>query len=361
MVEPAEVTFAYDMSVTRIGERPRVTAPFSESAWNALDALGEKVDADLRASDVRLTMGGEPTFVSVDDYQSPEWNTDALGAMKRVRADDLIRRLRARFAPGGLLHYGQGKWYPGEPLPRWAFALYWRRDDVPIWRDDRLIVREAASRAASIEDAQQFAEGVAARAGIMADYVQPIYEDPVDRMLKQGLIPDNFDPSDPKIDDPHERARILKLFDQNIGAPKGFVLPLQRWTAQAKPGWLSEIWRTRRGRLFLVPGDSPLGFRLPLSSLPTSRSGCRLSASGAGRPVRRTPAFDRPAPHSSDPAAGVSWFGRSGGIAAAGAGHFGYAAARGRDNSARRIGHPGAHCALRRSARWPAWCLHAAG
>ena len=214
-------------------------------------------------------MGGEPTFVSVDDYQSPEWNTDALGAMKRVRADDLIRRLRARFAPGGLLHYGQGKWYPGEPLPRWAFALYWRRDGVPIWRDDRLIVREAASRAASIEDAQQFAEGVAARAGIMADYVQPIYEDPVDRMLKQGLIPDNFDPSDPKIDDPHERARILKLFDQNIGAPKGFVLPLQRWTAQAKPGWLSEIWRTRRGRLFLVPGDSPLGFRLPLSSLPT--------------------------------------------------------------------------------------------
>jgi uncharacterized protein (DUF2126 family)/transglutaminase-like putative cysteine protease len=269
MVEPAEVTFAYDMTVTRIGERPRVTAPFSENAWNALDALGEKVDADLRARDVRLTMGGEPTFVSVDDYESPEWNTDALGATKRVRADDLIRRLRARFAPGGLLHYGQGKWYPGEPLPRWAFALYWRRDGVPIWRDERLIVRETPSRAASTADARQFAEGIAARAGIMAEYVQPIYEDPVDRMLKQGLIPDNFDPNDPKIDDPHERARILKLFDQNIGAPKGFVLPLQRWTAQAKPGWLSEIWRTRRGRLFLVPGDSPLGFRLPLSSLPT--------------------------------------------------------------------------------------------
>jgi len=268
MVEPSEVTFSYDMSVTRIGERPRVTAPFSETAWNALDALGEKVDADLAANDVRLTMGGEPTFVSVDDYQSPEWNTDALGAMKRVRADDLVRRLRARFAPGGFLHYGQGKWYPGEPLPRWAFSLYWRRDGVPVWRDDNLIAREAKSRTASIEDAQQFAEGVAARAGIMAEYVQPAYEDPVDRMLKQGLIPDNFDPNDPKIDDPHERARILKLFDQNLGAPKGFVLPLQRWTAQAKPGWLSEVWRTRRGRLFLVPGDSPLGFRLPLQSLP---------------------------------------------------------------------------------------------
>ena len=132
-----------------------------------------------------------------------------------------------------------------------------------------LIAREAAIRNASIGDARRFAEGFAARAGIMADYVQPAYEDPLDRMLKQGLIPDNFDPSDPKIDDPHERARILKLFDSQLGEPKGFVLPLQRWTAHAKPGWLSEIWRTRRGRLFLLPGDSPLGFRLPLQSLPT--------------------------------------------------------------------------------------------
>jgi uncharacterized protein (DUF2126 family) len=268
MVEPAEVSFGYDMSVTRIGERPRVTAPFSQEAWTALDALGEKVDADLKAHDTRLTMGGEPTFVSVDDYQSAEWNTDALGPVKRERADDLIRRLRDRFAPGGLLHYGQGKWYPGEPIPRWAFALYWRRDGVPVWRDEKLITRENAKRAASIADARRFAEGVAARAGIMPDYVQPAYEDPLDRMLKQGLIPDNFDPGDPKIDDPHERARILKLFDSHVGEPKGFVLPLQRWTAQAKPGWLSEIWRTRRGRLFLAPGDSPLGFRLPLSSLP---------------------------------------------------------------------------------------------
>jgi len=268
LVEPAEVHFSFEMTVKRIAEQPRVTAPFSEEAWTALDVLGEKVDADLVAQDVRLTMGGEPTFVSVDDYQSAEWNTAAVGPMKRARADDLIRRLRKRYAPGGLLHYGQGKWYPGEPLPRWAFALYWRRDDVPVWRDESLIAREAADHKPTADDAQRLAEGIAARVGIMADYVQPAYEDPTDRMLKQGLIPENVDPSDPKIDDPRERARILSLFDSHLSEPVGFVLPLHPWTMEAKPRWLSEIWQTRRGRLYLVPGDSPLGFRLPLLSLP---------------------------------------------------------------------------------------------
>jgi uncharacterized protein (DUF2126 family) len=268
VVEPCEVGFSYEMSVARIAENPRVTAPFSDEAWTALDALGEKVDADLAAHDVRLTMGGEPTFVSVDDYQSEEWNTAALGQTKRERADDLIRRLRDRYAPGGLLHYSQGKWYPGEPLPRWAFALYWRRDGVPIWRDASLVAREVPQQDTSLGDAQRFAEGIAARLGIMADYVQPVYEDPADRMIKQGLIPENIDPSDPKIDDPLERARILRLFGVHLGQPAGFVLPLQRWSAQAKPGWLSEVWKTRRDRLYLIPGDSPLGFRLPLQSLP---------------------------------------------------------------------------------------------
>jgi uncharacterized protein (DUF2126 family)/transglutaminase-like putative cysteine protease len=264
LVEPSGVRFSFDMSVKRIAEQPRVTAPFSAEAWSALDALGEKVDADLVAHDVRLTMGGEPTFVSVDDYQSAEWNTAAVGPMKRVRADELIRRLRRRFAPGGLLHYGQGKWYPGEPLPRWAFSLYWRRDGVPVWGDENLIAREAVDHKPTVDDSRRVAERIAAHLGLTVDYVQPAYEDPADRMLKQGLIAENIDASDPKSDDP----RVIGVFDDRCGEPAGFVLPLKRWTAQAKPEWLSEIWQTPRGRLFLVPGDSSLGFRLPLQSLP---------------------------------------------------------------------------------------------
>jgi uncharacterized protein (DUF2126 family) len=261
------------MKVTRIAEQPRVTYPFSDEAWAALDALGAKVDSDLIAHDVRLTMGGEPTFVSVDDYQSAEWNTAALGPAKRVRADDLIRRLRDRFAPGGLLQHGQGKWYPGEPLPRWAFSLYWRRDGKPIWRDATLIAAENETRRVLADDAQRMTEAIAARLGIAPDYIQPAFEDPAERMLKEGELPENIDPADPKIDDPVERDRIMRAFERHLGVPAGYVLPVQRWTAQADaPGWISEIWQTRRRRLFLMPGDSPIGFRLPLNALPHLRA-----------------------------------------------------------------------------------------
>ena len=155
------------MSVARISEAPRVTRPFSDEAWAALDALGERVDKDLRAQDLRLTMGGEPTFVSIDDYQSPEWTIAALGAEKRKRADMLIRKLRDRFALQGLMHYGLGKWYPGEAMPRWAFTLYWRRDGKPLWRDATLIAPEVETHSATADDARALAESIAAGLGVI--------------------------------------------------------------------------------------------------------------------------------------------------------------------------------------------------
>jgi uncharacterized protein (DUF2126 family) len=267
-VEPAKVDFSFEMKIARINEKPRVTFPFSDEAWSALDALGARVDADLTAQDVRLTMGGEPTFVSVDDYQSAEWNTAATGPTKRVIADQLIRRLRDRFAPGGLLHYGQGKWYPGEPLPRWAFSLIWRKDGKPIWQNITLIADEGRAVTPSSDDAHRFSESLAHRLGVPAAHVLPAFEDPADRMLKEGALPPNVDPADPKIDDPIERARIMREFERFLSAPTGYVLPIQRWTAKASAGWISELWKLRRRRLFLVPGDAPIGLRLPLSSLP---------------------------------------------------------------------------------------------
>ena len=262
--EPAETQFFFEMTVTRVSETPRVTRPLSDEAWAALDALGEAVDRDLEAHDVRLTMGGEPTFVSVDDYQSPEWTTAALGEQKRARADELIRRLRERFAPEGLPHYGLGKWYPGEAMPRWAFALHWRRDGKPLWRDAGLIAREGEGAKPTADDARRFAEGVAEKLGVVAARVQPAYEDPVYFLLEEGRLPVNVDVGDPKLFDAAARARIVRTFAKGLGSPAAFILPLRR----DGDAWVSESWDVRREQLFLLPGDLPAGSRLPLSALP---------------------------------------------------------------------------------------------
>ncbi|WP_105428588.1 DUF2126 domain-containing protein [Neorhizobium sp. T6_25] len=265
----AETSFAFDMKVNRVAEHPRITKPFSDESWDALDALGEQVDRVLKAQDVRLTMGGEPTFVSIDDFEAGEWNTDAVGPTKREKADILIRKLRERFAPGGFLHYGQGKWYPGESLPRWTFSLYWRRDGRPIWSNPDLVAEEGRDYGVGEQDSAKLLTGIAAELGIAPDMVVPAYEDPAEWIIKEGSLPDNVDPSNSKLKDPEERNRIARVFERGLTSPSGYVLPVQAWNAQAAgKRWISEKWRTRRGRIFLVPGDSPVGYRLPLGTLP---------------------------------------------------------------------------------------------
>ncbi|WP_312412509.1 transglutaminase family protein [Shinella sp.] len=265
----ANTTFDFTMTVDRVAEHPRITKPFSEESWEALNALGRDVDGVLAANDVRLTMGGEPTFVSIDDFESGEWNTDAVGPTKREKADQLIRRLRQRFAPGGFLHYGQGKWYPGESLPRWTFSLYWRRDGKPIWHNPDMIAEEGSDAAVSEADAAALLGAVAQELGLAPDLVQPAYEDPAEWIIKEGNLPDNVDPSNSKLEDPEERNRIARVFERGLTKPTGHILPVQAWNAKATgKRWISERWQTRRGKIFLVPGDSPVGYRLPLGALP---------------------------------------------------------------------------------------------
>jgi len=269
LASSASVDFDFDMTVSRVAEHPRITKPFSDESWAALNALGLKVDEHLKANDVRLTMGGEPTFVSIDDFEAGEWNTEAIGPTKRGLADTLIRRLRDRFAPGGFLHHGQGKWYPGESLPRWTFSLYWRGDGKPIWSDTELIATEGTETGATRDNAQALLTGIAERLAVEPDKVVPAYEDPTEWLLKEGNLPENVTPQNSKLKDPEERHRIANVFDRGLTEPTSYVLPIQRWQARsAKNGWKSEVWKTRRGHIFLVPGDSAAGYRLPLGSLP---------------------------------------------------------------------------------------------
>jgi uncharacterized protein (DUF2126 family)/transglutaminase-like putative cysteine protease len=266
LVGLCEVDFSHTMSVERIHESPRVTRPYTERQWERIVALGRDVDGELARMDVRLTMGGEPTFVSIDDHDGAEWNTEALGPTKRRYAAALLERLREHYGAGGFVHHGQGKWYPGEPLPRWALGCYWRRDGEPIWTDPKLLAEDGVDRGYGPTDAEHFLRALAVRMAGRDDHVRPAYEDVWYYLWREGRLPDNVDPLDARLGDEMERDRLRRVFTQGLDAIVGYALPIAR-VADGR-GWRTGPWFLRRQRMYLIPGDSPMGYRLPLDSLP---------------------------------------------------------------------------------------------
>jgi len=273
LIDEAEVTFHHEMKVIRIHESPRVTRPYSDAQWAAVLALGEQVDDHLKAGDVRLTMGGEPTFVAVNDRDAPEWNTDALGPTKRGLATELVHKLRQEYGQGGFLHFGQGKWYPGEQLPRWALSIYWRADGQPCWQDDSLFADEREPSHYTAADARRFIETLAAQLAVPQEHILAGHEDAWYYLWRERRLPVNVDPFDARLDDELERARLRRVFTQGLEAEVGYILPLKPFESSTapvgpQPQWQSGRWFMRDERLYLMPGDSPMGWRLPLDSLP---------------------------------------------------------------------------------------------
>jgi uncharacterized protein (DUF2126 family)/transglutaminase-like putative cysteine protease len=268
--DSVEVEFGFSNVVHRIREDPRVTLPYTPEQWDRIDELGERVDARLMAGDVRLTMGGEPTFVSIDDMEGAEWNTAADGRAKRILSLELAQRLHDQFAVGGLIQHGQGKWYPGEPLPRWQLGIVWRCDGEPLWRRRDLLAVPTEPGMAGFDDARRFAKGIAARFGLEPGNVLAAYDDPVDQVWREARLPlgepsvIDADPSD-DIADSDKRIRLVERLAGPIADPVAFVMPLH--PSPAGHGWRTTTWNLRRGRLYLIPGDSPAGLRLPLDSL----------------------------------------------------------------------------------------------
>jgi uncharacterized protein (DUF2126 family)/transglutaminase-like putative cysteine protease len=268
LVEKAETTFGFEMKVARVAETPRVTRPYTDAQWQAVGRMGALVDRALAQGAVRLTMGGEPTFVSVTDRDDPEWNTEALGPTKRRMAGRLLRRLHRLWSPGGALQYAQGKWYPGEQLPRWALYSHWRSDGETVWRDPALLASDDDRDSATAADARRFAARLAERLQVDPGCAIAAHEDTHYYLWREQRLPANVLAEDAKLADPLERARLARVFAQGLAADVGTVLPLRRIEAGGARRWQSGRWFFRPGPMFLIPGDSPIGYRLPLDSLP---------------------------------------------------------------------------------------------
>ncbi len=267
--DKCEVEFDFSNTVRRIHEDPRVTKPYSDEQWEHILALGNQVEADLVSGDVRLTMGGEPTFVSIDDMDGAEWNSAALGPHKRQLAGTLLRRMQTVFAkPGSILQFGQGKWYPGEPFPRWALACFWREDGLPIWKNKQLVADDQRDYGFGDAEAKRFTEALCANLGLADKYIVPGFEDTLYYLWKEANQPVNVDWITLNLRDSKHRNDLVLALQRGLDVPTGYALPL-RWDYNIQ-GWSSAKWEFRREAMYLLPGNSPMGFRMPLDSLPWS-------------------------------------------------------------------------------------------
>ncbi len=265
-VDKCEVQFSYLNEVIRIHEDPRVTKPYSAQQWNDIMELGFHVDKVLDEGDVRLTMGGEPTFVSMDDMESAQWNTAADGQEKKELAHQLIHVIGDKLTFDPLYHYGQGKWYPGEPTPRWQMAMYWRKDGISMWKNKCLLADFYKPYDYDVSVADSFMKTLTLKLGVDKDLVIPAFEDVFYYLWEERRLPLNIDPLNIDLKDTLERRTMMEHLDRGLNDPVAFVLPLD-W-AYSKNGWISCHWKFRGNQMFLIPGNSQAGYRLPLESLP---------------------------------------------------------------------------------------------
>ena len=279
--DKCEVTFDFSNTVERILEDPRVTKPYNEEQWQQILALGKAIDKEFDQNDVRLTMGGEPTFVSIDDMESDQWNTDALGDDKLSLSKNLLLRIRDRFAPNGLLHYGQGKWYPGEEVPRWALGVFWRKDGEPLWSKPDSLARIDKDYGHSLKDADRLSSYLCKLLAIPKEHCQPAYEDALYYLQKEQSLPKNIDLLAKNLDSDADRKRLAALIERGMNVPSGLVIPIAR--GESGKQWQSSLWPMKRDRIVLIPGDSPIGLRLPLNDLPA------LAEEDQELPIQRDP------------------------------------------------------------------------
>jgi uncharacterized protein (DUF2126 family)/transglutaminase-like putative cysteine protease len=263
--DPCKVTFNFENTVHRIYESPRVTKPYSEKEWDEVMALGDQVEKVLQDGDVRLTMGGEPTFVSTEHSEQPEWNEAAHGEHKRYLSLQLAKKLKTNFGANGFIHFGQGKWYPGEPLPRWQYAIFWRRDGYTLWNNPALLADPFMNYDHTVHHAAQFISTLCQVLGVNQQYCLPCYEDAYYFLWEKGNLPINVNPKEFGAEDSLQRKKLLEILNHGIENPVGYVLPLDY--NYAGNSWKSCLWELSRENVFLVPGNSPIGLRLPLERL----------------------------------------------------------------------------------------------
>ncbi|MDQ8193999.1 transglutaminase family protein [Coraliomargarita sp. SDUM461004] len=192
---------------------------------SAIQSHAHQVEDSLQSQGIALTMGGEPTFIPAHP-DAPEWNNSAMGEQKLGYARRMTAELIRENYPGALTMQVFGKWYPGEPLPRWNCMLLHRKSGEPLWAETERILLDDVEGQNDPLAAEGLMQTTADQLGL-SDFVLPAYE-------------------------------------TEKSTPTGWVLPLD----YVEGAWSSAEWPfSDSNPLQLFMGDSPVGLRLPLGDL----------------------------------------------------------------------------------------------
>ncbi|MBM3202786.1 transglutaminase family protein [Candidatus Woesearchaeota archaeon] len=239
--------------------------PYTEAQWADLNATGEQVNAVLAARDIRLASSQTLSFVSPAHRYAPEWSTQALGPHKRQVAEELLHRLQRLWAPGAVIQETQGEWFGGETLPRWQLQVCFRSDGLPLWHHTGWHDIHPLHEPLTAADLEAFSLTLTRNLQIPVDYLMSAHEDPLYQLWRNRKTL-QFRPPAEALSPAESRRQLADRLSETCCDPVAHVLPLRRDPLTER--WHSGRWSFRRGGLYLVPGDSPPGYRLPLGSLP---------------------------------------------------------------------------------------------
>jgi uncharacterized protein (DUF2126 family) len=244
---------------------PREARYVSEALWARASATCESVARAARDADLEMVIA--PSLSLRADEEGPEWHTQALGGRKQALAAALIDQLCARLGLAPVVQAGQGDWFAGEPAPRWRMTAWWRADGRPVWSRGSPLTGSEREEPDTAEDAEGFSRALAEALGLPAQAVQPAWEDPMqDLWAERHAL--QYRPGSAELATPEGRAALLDQLCARRAAPAGYVLPLAAGDAPGR--WSTGPWSLRRDALYLLPGEAPLGFRLPLDALAES-------------------------------------------------------------------------------------------
>ncbi len=254
--------------------------PYSAAQWTRLESAAASVDAALRGTGIRLGQSTSLEFGKPDQPDAPEWRTTGQGPDKWRTATRLMERLREKRMPGSIILLGQGEWYAGEPAPRWALHCIGRRDGQPLWSAASFSADRAGDEKTEAADAARFAKALAGALGLPAGSAVPAFEDQLYQLWSENAQVD-YAPDTRQFEDPVQRSQLAEQLSKTHAEPTGHVIPLA-WDYHAAT-WRSRPWQTRRQQLYLTPGPFPMGYRLPLNTLPAG------DASRAEQPPEYSP------------------------------------------------------------------------